>query len=271
MDQTSYICITCGTRFSESEKEPISCPICMDDRQYIRPGGQAWTTLEVMKNAGYRNEQLPLEPRLTEIVTRPSFAIGQRALLLKTEDGNFLWDCTTYLDDKTVEWMRQKGGLKGIVISHPHFYSNYAGWGEALDCPVYLHEADRDWVMGPKDKIQFWSGDEYRLTSNVTAVRLGGHFPGSTFLHWREGAEGKGSILTGDTIFVTPGLDRVSFMYSFPNHIPLPAQEMQRIRLVIEGWDFDHIHGAWSGRSITGDGKAITLRSIDHYLGMLEG
>jgi hypothetical protein len=80
---------------------------------------------------------------------------------------------------------------------------------------------------------------------------------------------GKRELPTGDTIHVTVGNDRVSFMYSFPNLIPLSAREIRRIRSVLETWDFENIHGAWSGKSIFGGSKEIALQSADQKL--LEG
>src|SRR6202035_4547748 len=58
----------------------------------------------------------------------------------------------------------------------------------------------------------------------VTLVQCGGHFPGSAVVHWASGAEGRGVLLSGDTIFVTPGEDRVSFVWSAPNRLPLSEQ-----------------------------------------------
>jgi predicted Zn-ribbon and HTH transcriptional regulator len=36
----NFICVTCGSQFAETVKEPASCPICEDERQYIGVGGQ---------------------------------------------------------------------------------------------------------------------------------------------------------------------------------------------------------------------------------------
>ncbi|MEA3209443.1 MAG: hypothetical protein QOE70_2500 [Chthoniobacter sp.] len=40
-----HICVTCGTQFSATEGPPLECPICLDERQYVGPDGQQWTTL----------------------------------------------------------------------------------------------------------------------------------------------------------------------------------------------------------------------------------
>ena len=45
----NYICVTCGIQFKESAEPPPHCPICEDERQYVNPDGQAWTTLDELK------------------------------------------------------------------------------------------------------------------------------------------------------------------------------------------------------------------------------
>src|SRR5207245_10325023 len=84
---------------------------------------------------------------LTGIGTEPSFAIGQRALLVRSPQGNVLWDCITVLDDATVADVRSLGGIRAIAISHPHYYSSMVEWSSAFEAPVLLHVADREGVM----------------------------------------------------------------------------------------------------------------------------
>jgi glyoxylase-like metal-dependent hydrolase (beta-lactamase superfamily II) len=122
---------------------------------------------------------------LTSIVTKPKFAIGQRAILVRTPRGNVLWDCVTYLDEATAAEIQRLGGLKAIVISHPHFYSAHLEWAERFDCPVYLSAEDKEWLARRSDKRQvFLDQTENRIEidgqdSGVRAIKLGGHFPGS--------------------------------------------------------------------------------------------
>ena len=96
-----WMCKTCGTQFPLSEEAPSQCPICEDQRQYIGPNGQEWTTIETLRSNGYKNIFREHEPDLTGIGTSPRFAIGQRALLIRSEAGNVLWDCISLLDDET--------------------------------------------------------------------------------------------------------------------------------------------------------------------------
>src|SRR5947209_13532059 len=153
----------------------------------------------------------------------PAFAIGQRALLVRHPDGNILWDCVSLVDDATVAIVTALGGLRAIAVSHPHYYSSVVEWSRAFGgVPVYLHAADRQWCMRPDEAIQYWQDDRLTLAEGVTLMRAGGHFPGGTLLHWAQAVEGRGALLTGDVIQVGADRRSVSFMYSYPNYIPLP-------------------------------------------------
>jgi hypothetical protein len=257
----AFICATCGTQFSPSDLPPPGCPICLDERQYVGHDGQRWTTMAELAR-DRRNRVQKQEPGLLGIGTEPSFAIGQRALLV---DG-LLWDCITLLDDETAAAVEQAGGIHTIAISHPHYYSALVEWAERFDARVLLHEADREWVMRPSERIDFWSGERRRLTDELELVRLGGHFDGGTVCLWSFGAGGRGALFSGDIVQVVADRDWVSFMYSYPNLIPLSASEVERIRAVVETLEFDRVYGAWWGTIVADDAKAKALRSADRYL-----
>lgn len=265
-----YICTTCGTQFPESQTPPSACPICSDQRQYIGHEGQQWTTLANMRAKGMHNKLKEYEPGLTGIGTEPSFAIGERALLVQTGEGNILWDCITYLDDETIAEIQRRGGLRAIAISHPHFYTTMIEWANQFDVPIYLHEANRKWVMRPDPRIIFWSDETHPLTSDITLVRLGGHFSGSTVLHWQSGADGKGALLTGDTIQVVADRNWVSFMYSYPNQIPLPATDVRRIRDTIAPYPFEHLYGGWFDAVLASNAHHAVQASANRYIEALE-
>jgi hypothetical protein len=265
-----FVCATCGTQFEDTPREPDQCPICEDERQYVPPRGQTWTTLEELR-AAHTNRIETVEPGLIGIGTEPSFAIGQRALLVRGPGGNVLWDCVSLIDDETVAAVREQGGIDAIAISHPHYYSSMVEWSRAFDAPIYLHEADRGWVMRPDQAIHFWEGETHALSDGLTLVRAGGHFPGGTILHWAGGAEGKGAILSGDIVTVVMDVAWVSFMYSYPNLIPLPAVEVQRVVDSIAPFEFDRIYGAWWERVVPSGGKEAVSRSAQRYVDVIEG
>ena len=264
-----FICTACGTQHGESGTEPSSCRICDDERQYVPPSGQSWTTLDRLRRSN-RNSWRQEEPGLIGVGMEPHFAIGQRALLVRTPHGNLLWDCVSLLDEATVELVRGLGGLAAIAISHPHYYTTMVEWSRAFgDVPIHLHAADRDWVMRPDPAVRFWEGERKQLWDGLTLVRCGGHFAGAQALHWRDGGAGKGALLSGDVLQVAPDRRFVSFMRSYPNMIPLSAPAVRRIAEAVEPFAFDRIYGAF-WHSITPDGKEAVRRSAERYIRALE-
>jgi glyoxylase-like metal-dependent hydrolase (beta-lactamase superfamily II) len=193
-------------------------------------------------------------PGLLGIGCEPSFAIGQRALLV---DG-VLWDCQALLDDEIVS---RVGRLDAIAISHAHYYSTMVEWAHAFDSPIYVHADDREWVMRPDQSIVFWEGEQLELKPGLTLLRLGGHYAGGQVLHWAAGD----AILSGDIVMVIPDRRHVSFMWSYPNLIPLPAETVLDIAERLEPWPFERIVGAWWGRVVRRDGKAAVRRSAERY------
>lgn len=261
----SFICVTCGVGHAPSETPPERCAICDDERQYVTAAGQRWTTLADLQ-AGHTNEFREQEPGLVGIGAVPQIAIGQRMLLIRQPGGGVLWDCTPLVTDAALAEIKALGGVRAIAISHPHFYSSMVDWSEALGgVPIHIHAANRQYVMRPSARVNYWDGETLDLGQGITLVRCGGHFEGSTALYW-PGEDGKGVLMTGDTIMVVPDTRWVSFMYSFPNLIPLPAREVERIVGCVEGYAYDRIYSAWWDRVMTRDAKARVHASAERYV-----
>jgi hypothetical protein len=269
---TAFICSTCGVQAPESDAAPTHCPICEDERQYVGWGGQRWTTTEELAQRGYHNQIEEEEANLLSIGTRPAIAIGQRALLVRTPAGNVLWDCLSFLDDETVRGLRELGGVQAIALSHPHFYGTMVEWSDVFDgCPIYVHEADGGWVQRTSPAVTLWQGASREILPGVTLLNPGGHFDGAAVLHWRDGAGGRGALLSGDTVTVVMDRRYVSFMYSYPNLIPLSATAIERIVDTLRPYDYERIYGAWNGRIVALDGARSVERSAERYLRALRG
>jgi hypothetical protein len=58
----------------------------------------------------------------------------------------------------------------------------------------------------------------------------------------------------------------VSFMYSYPNMIPLSARAVERIVQAVEPFDFDRIYGGWWDSLIATDAKEAVKRSAERYI-----
>jgi Reverse transcriptase-like len=263
----AWICVTCGVQYPLSDEPPAECPICLDERQYVGWGGQQWTTMSRLAESGRHNAITELEPGLLNLGTEPPVAIGQRAMLVRTPAGNVMWDCITYADEETIDHLRELGGLSGIAISHPHFYASMATWSAAFgDCPIYIHAADQEWVQFRSPGLRLWDGDAREIAPGLTLINTGGHFAGAAVLHWAAGAGGRGVLLTGDSITVVQDRRWVSFMYSFPNLIPLSDAEVRHIVDVVRPFPYERIYSAWEGRVTATDGPASLERSAARYL-----
>lgn len=264
----AFICTACGTQYPESQTPPAQCAICEEERQYVPPTGQGWTTLQGLA-ARHMNSLREYEPGIIGIGSQPTFAIGQRALLLRTPGGNILWDCISLIDEATVTAVRALGGLKAVAISHPHFYTSMNEWARVFDVPIYLHSADRTWIMNKGERVKLWDGETHSLLPEVTLIRCGGHFPGGTVLHWMK--EGRGVVCSGDVLSVTTDRKFVSFMRSYPNFLPLSAREVEGIAAAMAPFAFDTIYGHYFDRVIPVNAKDVMARSVSRYLAAIAG
>lgn len=230
--------------------------ICEDPRQWVPDEGQQWTTLEEL--AADHTAEVKEDHGVLGIGCTPGFAIGQRALVV---DG-VLWDCVPLLDGMA----EGAGDLRAIAVSHPHYYTTMVEWSHAFGgIPIHVHADDREWVVRPDPEVEYWEGEELDLGGGLTLLRLGGHFAGGQVLHAGD------RLLAGD--IVHPAADRnwVSFMWSYPNMIPLSAATVRRMVEKLEPYEFDRLYGAWWGKVVDGDAKEKVRRSADRYVRALEG
>lgn len=260
---TCFFCVQCGVQFAASEVPPQRCPICEDERQYVRWEGQAWISPEDLSK-GHRLV-VKQDAGLLAFGIEPRFAIGQRALLAETPYGNVLWDCVSMVSDEAVAEIKRRGGLAAIAISHCHYYSAMVEWSEAFGgVPIYIHADDSRWIMRPHPAIVRWEGETLALNPSLTLIRCGGHFDGGQVLHWKR--DGGNALLVGDIVQVTPTRRFVSFMYSYPNYIPLNAQAVRRIERALGPFEFKDIYGAWWGQNVIGNANRVLADSVERYL-----
>ncbi|HEV3399634.1 MAG TPA: MBL fold metallo-hydrolase [Actinomycetes bacterium] len=266
-----WICATCANHYPEAPSPPGACVICSDERQWVPASGQRWTTAGELAAAGHRGDVREVEPGLLGIGVDPPVAIGQRALLVRTGEGNLLWDPPGYLDEVSLRAVADAGGLRAVTASHPHFYGSMASWSRTFDADVLVPEADLAWLTHPPERPPVtWSGS-LAVLGGVTLVQCGGHFAGSAVVHWAEGAGGAGVLLTGDTIFVTPGEDRVTFVRSAPNRLPLPERAVRAVVEAVRPYRYDRIYGGWWTPVLRRDAKAVVERSAERYIQWLRG
>jgi hypothetical protein len=265
-----WICPTCGANFPPAPTPPVACPLCEDERQWVPPDGQRWTTMEGLAESASHSIVRELEPGLLGIGVEPEVGVGQRALLVSTPRGNLLWDPPPFIDAGAVQAVRDAGGLAMVSSSHPHMYGAIVEWSHAFAADILLPEVDLPWLMRPDPAVRAWSGVT-EVLPGVSLVQCGGHFPGSAVVHWAAGADGRGALFSGDTIFITPGGDRVSFVWSAPNRLPLSERAVRGVASAVEPYRFDRIYGGWWSPVLRGDAKAIMGRSVLRYIELLRG
>ena len=183
--------------------------------------------------------------------------------------------------------INELGGLKAIVISHPHYYSTWADWSRTFKCPVFVGAPDEEWL-----ERRDTPGAELRLLTEtytpilpdeidgVTAILAGGHFPGSLLLLW------DGILFNADTIFTSPsgtnpvpgkpGVISFTFFWSIPNRIPLDPDDILMIWNKIKDLEFHTMMGAFAGQDVrtmenekprgTGGVKGRLLESCKIYV-----
>ncbi|KAF2482324.1 beta-lactamase-like protein [Neohortaea acidophila] len=270
------ICVACGTQFDVPlSSPPKSCRICDDPRQFVPPTGQSWTSLHTLRSSKetHTNKIHPdsTNASVHSISTSPKVGIGQRCILLETPHGNVLWDCITYLDDATVDFIRSKGGLKAIVISHPHYYSTHLVWAEVFGCSVYLAAEDEEWLcredVGGRRRFLGEESVREEIVPGVVAVKVGGHFPGSLVLGWEGRLFIADSFVTAPSAYYhidrPPGTTSYAFMWSIPNMIPLPPSELLKMWKALEGVEFESTYGAFVSTEVRDKGlKGRVLESM---------
>jgi hypothetical protein len=143
-------------------------------------------------------------------------------------------------------------------------------WSRAFDdAPIYWHADNREWAMRTDGPYIFWGGETSALAFGLTLIRCGGHFAGSTVLHWANGAAGRGVLIAADTLQVASDRRYVSFMYSYPNMIPLSAHKVSRIVQAVSPYAFDRLYGGWWHSIIASDAKNAVSRSAERYIAAL--
>lgn len=260
------ICATCGV---ENDTDEQTCAICDDDRQYLPPGGQRWTSLAERAAEGCHVEITELEPDLYALHASPKADIGQTALLVRTPGGNLLWEVPGHLDDAAVEAVAELGGVAAIMASHPHMYGLQLEWARAFGAVVHVAEADRRWVRREGPEISAWT-EPFEVLPGIRAVQTGGHFPGSTVALWEAGAEGRGVLLSGDTCKAVPDTGWVSFMRSFPNLIPLSPAVVERVSGAITALSFDRLYDNF-GLQVPSGAREAVVRSTERYVAWVRG
>ena len=73
-------------------------------------------------------------------------------------------------------------------------------------------------------------------------------------------------MFPGDALQVVFDRRHVTFMYSYPNYIPMKTSDVRSMRERLQGYAFEDVFGYTWGRNIIGGGNAAVDESFDRYL-----
>jgi hypothetical protein len=261
----AFVCAACGTHYPVSDTPPDACLLCADPRETVLDRAQAWTTVPALRHGQFMTFRR-LEPGLMGIGTEPGLVAGQRALLLRTTQGNILWDCPPFLDDATTTIVGALGGIAAIALSSPRGHGAMVDWSHAFDsAPVYVHASDRGFVARHDASVSFWEGQAFELLPGVTVIRCGGPFDGASVLHWAQGAGGQGVLMVGDTLRIYPDRN-IGFMRSHANGVPLDPDSVLAIGELLGELPFASMYGSRWDRVIPSQARAVLARSVRRHV-----
>lgn len=253
-------CATCGVEYDAAD-HPDVCPICADERQYLPADGiQHWT--DPSRYSGPL-DLVELEEGLFALRGVEGVGIGQEPNVLVTGHGNVMVEVPAAITDAAIGAVRALGPMRAIIPSHPHMFGLQSAWSAALGgAPVWTARADAAWLGRMPAHLHLWEGEE-QVLPGVTAAQLGGHFPGSAVVHW-DGVDGRGVLLSGDTIAPNPDGRTLAFMRSYPNRIPLSGAVALRVAEGAARFDFERLYGNFAGAVLEGAREAVLASARRH-------
>lgn len=259
-------CALCGVE-RDGSSLPDLCPVCADERQYPPADGvQRWVDPAAFTG---RIDVVEREPGLWGLNVSDGVGIGQQAKVVVTDAGTVMFDAPAAITADAVDAVRALGPLRAIIPSHPHMFGLQSLWSSALDdVPVCVSAADKEWLGFRPEALQLWDG-VLEPVPGVVASQPGGHFPGSSVVHLA-GADGAGTLLSSDTIFVNPDRRTASFMRSFPNRLPLSPAVVERIVAHVDRYAYERLYGNFDAR-IPADAKARVQESARRHIAWASG
>lgn len=264
-----FTCLTCAIEHPDTAYPPEHCEICEDDRQWVPPSGQTWITRDELEAQGYKVVLTELEPGLHAVRTTPRLGIGQRGLLVRTSAGNLLFEPPGFIDAAGATRIEELGGIAAIASSHPHLTGSSIQYSHRFGhAPVYVAAADKDWIRRPDPVIKLWE-DRTELLPGLTMYQCGGHFAGSSVVHWAAGQLGAGVLIAGDTIAVGGDRKSANAMRSYVNNIPLPVTTIERILDIVKPLEFSRMYSAFG--ELESDAHEIVERTLRRYIAWVSG
>ena len=249
MSRSPLICTYCGNRAFVQKGETPECLICAY-RYVPEPEDRARFEAPEDLRPRHHAEIVQLEEDIWRFYVRPNLGIRHYAYFVQRPEGNVLMDMQPLLTDDLADWIATRGGLKSIVLSHPHFYGAMDEFSARFQAPIRVHATDREWPAGYPN-VEFFDAEGLSLDEKLRVIRIPAQFEGGLCLLY---ARNQGVLFTGDTLMVSPGTGELSAWKSTPRQVPYTLDEFRVIRERILSLDFDQVFASVRGE-IRSDAK----------------
>ena len=260
----AFICRTCGVQYAPSEQPPARCPICEDERQCVGWNGQQWTTLAALRDEGRAEPPLRGGSRAWSPSTpaRPSPSGSARCWSRRraaTSCGTASPWWTTPPSPPSASWAGWRPSRSRTRTSTRATSPGARRSAIAPSTSTQPTPSGSSTRLQPSSsgtpRARRWRSCRASPSSTPAATSRG-----SQALHWAA-ATGRGALLTGDTVTVVMDRRYVSFMYSYPNLIPLGERAITRIVDSLKPFLYERMYGGWNGR-VVGVGRVGRRRAV---------
>ena len=262
-----YLCETCGTQYAETATPPAHCPVCEDERQYVGWQGQRWTTHDELARRLHACASATTTA-CSAIASTRSFAIPQRALLLPTDAGNILWECISLVTPEAVHALKAARRRR----SHRHLAPALLRVDGRVErrarrrADPAARGRSRMGAAAVAGRSSSGMATCCALSDTRHADPLRRPLPRQHRAALERRPAPGGALFPGDALQVAGDRRHVSFMYSYPNYIPMKPGDVRAMRERLAPYAFDDVYGYTWGRNIIGKARAAVDRSFDRYL-----
>ena len=211
------------------------------------------------------------EPGLLGIGVSPPFAIGQRALLVRTPDGNVLWDCDPAARRAARGSDRRRSAASPRSACPTRTSTAPTSTSPTPSTRAILHPAGRRAV----DPAPVAAHRAVRRRGRARARRDAGP-------HRRALRRGRGAALAGGLgrprraahrrhDHRRPGPRVGQLHVELPQPHPAGRRHRAHIADRVAPFRFDRIYGGWWGRVVLTDGPGAVRRSAERYVARIQG
>ena len=259
-----WACPNCGFWQRYFERPP-SCPVCLDYRHPLPPGGWDFQTPDEIAD-GRETTGREVLPGVWMFESAPAVGIGPAGWLIQTEHGNVHWEGAGWTSDAALDRMEQLGGVRFLGFSHCHVLGSAWRVAERFRPEVVVQSEQLPFAQALPVSWPF--GEEAELAPGLRILHTGGHTDGHSVLHLESRGEDRGLVFCGDAFKFNLDAEgratHVSTHKAYDAHIPLSHDDARAYRELFGPLGFDGMVTPWE--AIPTGGKQAALALLDRLL-----